>query len=287
MGYSARYHAASLAAVFLALAIGILIGVGFGDRVVSGTQRNLEKSLVSDLDEARGAAEELRAETRRRREFEHLVYPALVGDRLSGQRVALIGLGGGLPGAVVRDVREALAPSGGRLAEVAVLRAPLDLDGLAEALGGTRFAGLERERRALDDFGETAGRQLVRGGRALRRARGRLFSRASGSPGGIDGVVLVRDRPERLEPAERSALDRFERALLRGVDRAGATMVGVERSDGERSAIPFFDDRDVSTVDSIDLVSGRVALIFALAGARGAFGVKGSADQLLPEPLVP
>ena len=28
MGYSARYHAASLAAVFLALAVGILIGVG-------------------------------------------------------------------------------------------------------------------------------------------------------------------------------------------------------------------------------------------------------------------
>ena len=27
MGYSARYHAASLAAVFLALAVGILIGV--------------------------------------------------------------------------------------------------------------------------------------------------------------------------------------------------------------------------------------------------------------------
>src|SRR5919106_1796215 len=32
-GYSARYHAASLAAVFLALAIGILIGVGFGEDV--------------------------------------------------------------------------------------------------------------------------------------------------------------------------------------------------------------------------------------------------------------
>jgi len=30
MGYSGRYHAASLAAVFIALAIGILIGVGLG-----------------------------------------------------------------------------------------------------------------------------------------------------------------------------------------------------------------------------------------------------------------
>ena len=45
MGYSGRYHAASLAAVFLALAIGILIGVGLGHNVVSGTTKNLEQSL--------------------------------------------------------------------------------------------------------------------------------------------------------------------------------------------------------------------------------------------------
>ena len=52
-GYSARYHAASLAAVFLALAIGILIGVGFGDDVVSGTTEDLEESLQSDVQDAR------------------------------------------------------------------------------------------------------------------------------------------------------------------------------------------------------------------------------------------
>ena len=51
MGYSARYHAASLAAVFLALAIGILIGVGFGSDIVSGTADDLERSLQADLEE--------------------------------------------------------------------------------------------------------------------------------------------------------------------------------------------------------------------------------------------
>ena len=47
MGYSGRYHAASLAAVFLALAIGILIGVGLGDDVVSSAAEDLEASLRS------------------------------------------------------------------------------------------------------------------------------------------------------------------------------------------------------------------------------------------------
>ena len=53
MGYSARYHAASIAAIFLALAIGILIGVEFGGDIVSGTSRSLEGSLLGDLEEAR------------------------------------------------------------------------------------------------------------------------------------------------------------------------------------------------------------------------------------------
>ena len=48
MGYSGRYHAASLAAVFVALAIGILIGVGLADDVVSGASQELEDSLRND-----------------------------------------------------------------------------------------------------------------------------------------------------------------------------------------------------------------------------------------------
>ena len=46
MGYSARYHAVSLIAVFLALAIGILIGAEFGGETLNSTRRNLEQSLT-------------------------------------------------------------------------------------------------------------------------------------------------------------------------------------------------------------------------------------------------
>ena len=59
MGYSPRYHAASLAAVFLALAIGILIGYEFGGDVVSSTRKSLETSLLGNLSDARGRNEEL------------------------------------------------------------------------------------------------------------------------------------------------------------------------------------------------------------------------------------
>ena len=53
MGYSARYHATSLIAVFLALAIGILVGAEFGGDALTSTRKDLEHSLVGNLQDAR------------------------------------------------------------------------------------------------------------------------------------------------------------------------------------------------------------------------------------------
>jgi hypothetical protein len=41
----------------------------------------------------------------------------------------------------------------------------------------------------------------------------------------------------------------------------------------------------MASVDDLDLTSGQLAMVFALLGADGSFGVKGSADQLLPDLL--
>ena len=60
-------------------------------------------------------------------------------------------------------------------------------------------------------------------------------------------------------------------------------MVGVERSDSDGSQIGFYTSQGLSaTVDSIDLMSGRVALAYALNGVEGDYGIKASADRLLP-----
>src|ERR1700750_324951 len=99
MGYSARYHATSLIAVFLALAVGILIGAEFGGDALSETRKNLEQSLVRHLPDARARADDLSSELGRANEFDEKVYPLLTRDRLQGKRIAVLALGG-LPGEI-------------------------------------------------------------------------------------------------------------------------------------------------------------------------------------------
>ena len=66
-----------------------------------------------------------------------------------------------------------------------------------------------------------------------------------------------------------------------------APTVGVESSTTEPSSISFFQGNDLTSVDDVDLVAGKLATVFALLGAEGSFGVKGSADRLLPDLLTP
>jgi len=284
MGYSARYHATSLIAVFLALAVGILIGAEFGGSALTETRKNLEQSLVGNLQDARSRADDLSGELGRANEFDEKVYPVLTRDRLLGKRIGVIALGG-LPSEITSGVEDALGPTGAKLVGVGVVREPVDTAGLAAELSNTRFAELRTEPNQLTELGVGVGRQIVIGGTLPELVRGQLFSRASGEFGALDAVIVVRSQPEGMGPVQRSTANQLETALLKGITATRVPAVGVEATGTEPSSISFFQSNDLSTVDDIDHTAGEVALVAALNGAEGSFGVKSSADRLLPDLL--
>ncbi len=286
MGYSARYHATSLIAVFLALAIGILIGAEFGGDALNNTRKNLEQSLTGNLQDARERADELNGKLARSEEFAGRVYPALVRDRLAGRRIGVVALGD-LPGGTASAIEETLGQTGARLVGIGVVREPVDLNALAGDLAKTRFADIRGNEDTLTAFGTGAGRQIVRGGTLLDRVRSHLFSRASGNFGALDGVIVVRQTPEEMGPVQRTKAATLESALMAGISGTRTPAVGVETATAEPSSVSFFGGNDLSSVDDVDATAGKVATVFALLGAEGSFGVKGSADRLLPDLLPP
>jgi Copper transport outer membrane protein, MctB len=286
MGYSARYHATSLIAVFLALAIGIVIGAALGGDTIEDTRRDLERSLTGNLEDARERADDLSAELARANEFGSRVYPVLVSGRLRGERIGVVALGE-LPGDVTDSIEEALAPAGGRLVGVGVVREPVDLQALSDELTKTRFADIVEDADTQSALAVGVGRQLVLGGTLLERVRSRLFSRASGNFGGLDAVIVVRQQPQDMGSLQRAAAGRVESGLVEGITATRAPAVGVESSDADPSSVSFFQGNDLSSVDSVDLVAGQLATVFSLLGAEGSFGVKASADRLLPDLLAP
>lgn len=276
-----RYHAVSLVAVLVALVAGVLLGVAIGDAgLVSSAEQSVRESLRGDLDSAREERRASQAALDAERRYSKAAYPLLVADRLQGRRIGLLFLGRPSE-AIADDVREALAGSGGELAGTLAVRRPPDLAALAGAAYGTRYEALEEDPDLLGPFGRRMGFQLVRGGALLRREADALFSTRAGSLGPFDGVVIARS-PTDLEGDDKVRTDDLEDGLVRGVTATSASAVGVERTGTDPSQVGWYRDRGLSSVDDVDLVAGQAALVFALAGSTGSFGLGPRAEALLP-----
>src|SRR3712207_557749 len=94
--FDLRYHVASLAAVFVALLIGILVGVGLTGKVDDAEKNELRRQIQVQEDELRIARQR---EANRAREDEAVAAlvqhgtPRLLEDRLQGRRIGLLFIG--------------------------------------------------------------------------------------------------------------------------------------------------------------------------------------------------
>lgn len=264
-----RYHAISMVAVFLALAIGIVLGVTAGDSLVSEAEQGLRQSLQEDVVDAREASEAAAADLEQRDRVLQAMLPLVAGDRLAGDRVAIVGVGS-LPEVIETTVRETVDEAGGRIDSVSVLPHTVEGSQLPGLVGGEAMSPAELGRRIAQ--------AIVAGGRLAGRLQKTLPDRFAGDFAGADAVVLYREPG--AEDAARA--QQFASAVLDGLVATDARVVGVETSATDPSQIAFYTRHSISTVDSVDLPGGRAALVLVLAGAQGSFGFKESAEALLP-----
>jgi hypothetical protein len=282
-----RYHVASLAAVFLALIIGIVVGVGIsGKGFVSDSERkvlNLQiDDLKSRLDAANLRGSELARAQRAAKSFVADAYPTLMSGRMSDHRVALV-FAGHEDGRVRGLVEQALDDAGGDPPlRAEALKLPIDLPTLRHALvKRPALAALATPRR-VGELGRRLGEGLVLGDSTLWQLLSpKLVEERSGSDKPpVDGVVIARTVPPQAGPTAR-----FLAGFYAGLASAGVPAVGVERTKDTPSAVGAFTKHDLATVDDLDTEAGRLALVLVLGGATpGQYGVKKTAeDGVLPE----
>jgi Copper transport outer membrane protein, MctB len=278
-----RYHALSLAAVLFALAVGVVIGVAIGDaNLVSSAKNGIVANLRSDVSGAEQRAGALHTQLAAEQAFERDLYPIAVHGLLTRRDIGLVFLGGSSD-SVNGPVRDAVTQAGGDLVTVVAVREPLDLSGLSRQAAGTRYATLAGTPALVKQFGARIGAQLVSGGQLLNRVHTRLLSSFDGQLGQLDGLVVMRADPTGLSPADTQSVTDFQAGFLSGAIAAGIPVVGVELTGTDPSQVSWYRSQDIASVDDLDQLAGRTALVFALTGAQGAYGVKPTADAgLLP-----
>jgi uncharacterized membrane-anchored protein YhcB (DUF1043 family) len=285
-----RYHVASLAAVFFALVIGILVGVALASHGLGNTER---KRLEEDLRRAENQGDVLRTQvatlmndSASDRAFVEGTYKSVMANRLKGKKIAVLFVGSSEKArrtAITQALNDADAGTPLRMRFVKV---PVDPSALATKLAAKPLLANYAAQDQLQNLGHDLGQEFVAGTETpLWLALQNLIVEEKAGPARppADGVVIVRTAAAQTGP---TAL--FLKGLYAGLADVGVPVIGVERTTDPAGAIKAFQRAGFTTVDDVDTMIGKLALVALLADptSTGAFGTKKNARAVLP-PIPP
>jgi hypothetical protein len=300
-----RYHIVSLMAVFIALSVGIAVGVSLSPSVDQGLlqQAAQDRKQVTDL---RAEMDRRKALDDYRNAYDEQIGVAVTAGVLSEQRVAIVAMPEA-PEDVVQSISTAVVGAGGTVVrEVDVNAEAFDAgkaedvtDALADYFGPL---GLNDSMSAATRFGVALGRSIASKemedrdplalaiGESLER-RG-LLTISNGSPAQAQLIIVVTAPASdpRPTPEDLTAHVQFQVGLTTrgGVVLAGPNSEDIEGTDvlAARSDPTAVDS--LSTVDVADLSSGVTTVVLAgkerlLGRPSQHYGALTKADAPLPE----
>jgi hypothetical protein len=274
-----RQHIASIVGIFLALGIGILIGIfmtkeGLFTAEQEKIMAQLEKdllSLISTRDEMKGKIALLEAEKGTNEEFMGQVLPLLISEKLEGKNLVFIDFGGS-NGKLLNELEGLSKKAGASSISSATIYYDVDLpDELKERL----------ELASKDEMLELVVRTLVSGRDAvsIEPLVEAGFVKLKGEALGVADSVIVL-APGVSESSKKTY--KSDLALIDVLKKLDVKILGVESTDVKSSRMGEYRSRGISTIDNANTFPGRLAFIYALKGHTGNYGIKNSATSLLP-----
>jgi hypothetical protein len=283
--FDLRYHVASLTAVFLALVIGIVVGVGISDRgLVDSAKKSLLEERVtrlqSQLDQASKTSDQAQREQKAAELYINETYPVLVRNRLHGKRVAVVFVGS-VDGGIRSTIEQTLTDAGAEQGRLRAVTVPIDVRAVETKLAASPDTRSYRGRSNLENLGRELGGELVTGGDTPLwdvLTDTLVEERVGGGKQPADAVILAR-----TATPQRGLGGKLLLGLYQGLTATGVPAVGVETTSTTRSAVAVYSGAGLSSVDDLDKPMGQLALVLLLGRASpGQYGLKASADASLP-----
>ena len=301
-----RYHVVSLTAVFLALAIGLVVGTAALNGPAVDTLKSKVNSLTSTNQQYRDQVNQLEADAGKQEQFANASAPILLQDKLAGRRVLVVSMAGASQ--YVDDAVKMLALSGAKLTGKIEIEDrftdPAYNENLLDLAGTTVPAGLTNVP-TNSDGAETASYVLasvlldanpplpadsLRTVVAAYKEAG--FIAVTGQPTGTAEAVMLLAAPPYTDP-HADARNKNVVTMVGQFARIRPEVVAANGAAGNNNVISAVRgdptlQKSVSTVDNLATPQGRVAVVLAvnellLLNRTGHYGLAGGASAMLPK----
>jgi len=307
---SFRYHVITIVAVFVALAVGILMGSTLLDQSLVHNLQDRTTTLSKEIDQLTKQVADQQSQIGALKTFTADAMPSLVGGRLAGEDVVLVtekgidlgdlnsvrqamegpnGADANVEGVVVLNPSMTLSDPASRAAAAQILGVPASTSGtrlsqeLARALGDRLASGPPTVTGQSDLLQQLIDAKLV----TLSDAKG-----GAGSIGGPESsvVALSGSAPSTPIDARSFYVPLFDQLIANGIPSAATS--------ASATSSPFLDqiradgsvDGKIVTVDDVDIAPGQVALVWGLerlinGDDGGDYGLSCGSCTLAPSPV--
>lgn len=263
-----RFYIVSIVSIFIALGIGIYIGFSIDSQeLIFDQKENIINILESQF-------ELLTEENHKVKEENKLIilenelinkyidesYEFIIKNRLDGMNIGIIETNSDY---IISSIGNDLEDAGAKVVNLTTLNSSIvnriDLDDTISIILNSIING-----KVDDDFLNLKDKDIVK------------FMGSYDQP--IDYLVIsggsVEDSRERINKIDKSIIEISKEYNI--------PIIGIEKHDVDYSYMGSYNNFGITTVDNVDMIMGKVALILAMEGMPGNYGIKPTAKTLIP-----
>jgi len=280
-----KYLVITVISIFLALGIGILIGVQIDSQDIILEQQEITlQKMENKLDELNRINSDLQNDLNELMSVNNInedyiknIFPDYIKNKLLGMHIIILDTTNEYTYA---SMRQALKTAGAQVTSVTIISNKI-LNMSDEEIG-----------QLMEYFGTTEKENTIQV----------IFKKIAESVGGKyepDDIVFLIEKGiiyvngDLQHPADYVILtggssdknnkhEMIDIPLIKELKKLSLPMVGVETTNVEISYIDIYKKQQLSTVDNVDTIIGQTSLILVINGKEGHYGVKKSANSLMP-----
>ncbi|WP_416197928.1 MAG: Copper transport outer membrane protein, MctB [Sporanaerobacter sp.] len=283
-----KFYVISIVSIFLALAIGIYIGFSLDANEFIEEQRD---DLVTKLEEKFDYLKEenqnlkdevdiLELENSQYANFSELIYPEIIKNRLAGLKVAIIETNDEY---IYSGIGKTLGMAGADVVSIVTIKDKFLNEELLKEIYSNGEENIEIKGNIIDKGIEDLTNAIISGNnKEIIELYGEygLINMVGSADEPVDYIVIAGGS----EKEDFDRINYLDRKIVEVSKRSETPIIGIEKTKVNFSYISEYKNYRISTVDNVDTVIGKVALIMAMEGRPGYYGVKPSAESLIPNP---
>ncbi len=289
MGVNMKFYVITIAAIFLALGIGIFIGFNIDSQQFYMEQQNsLIDEMTKKFDEMKQQNidlnkknAEVQSDLELYQQYSEGVFPFFAKDRLNGINVAVIET---TDDYIYSSLKNTLKSAGADVVNITAVHSKLEESVNDDALKNKITNNVSSEDMDKNNIPQLTSDVIAQ--HIINHKYGDLMKYLSDNeyiemkgdyslP--VDYVIIAGGSVE-----NDNFINAVDIPIIKAIKKEQIPIIGVERSDVKHSYMEDYKKEKISTVDNVDNVIGETSLIIVMQGVEGNYGVKKSSSSLMP-----